>query len=373
MKLVAAMDSFKGSLSAEEASEAVRLGARQAGWEAAAIPVADGGEGTAKILTRALGGKEKRLAVTGPEGEKVPASYGVLPDKTAVMEMAASSGLTLVKGPLSPRSATTFGVGEMILDAVKSGCRRLLLGIGGSATTEAGIGMLGALGFRFFDSSFAPLPPVFESLSRVFSIRKDGVLPAVLSLPVTVFSDVKNPLTGKRGAVKVFGAQKGVRPEEADEMDRAVAHFAGVAAAFCGTDHQNTPGAGAAGGLGFALLSFFENARLQPGVKGVLEAVGAEKEIRSADLVVTGEGRFDAQSAEGKVPSGVAKLAAKYGVPTLVLAGSVQADGDLLKKTGVRFARAITPDGMKKEEAMQKEIAFSNLARAAEDFLRSYR
>ena len=377
MKVVVAVDSFKGSMTSLEAGEAVRRGVLRAIPDARVVvrPLADGGEGTTEALVEGLGGSFSTVEVTGPLGAPVTARYGVLPDgRTAVLEMAEAAGIALVdRAKLDPWRATTTGVGEMILHAINAGCREFLMGIGGSATTECGIGMLTALGYEFLDERGERLPPVFSSLDRVAEIRGDGVPAALKECRFRVVCDVNNPLCGENGAVCVFGPQKGVKPDERDRMDAAMARFARVTAAHFGVDHTQTPGAGASGGLGFAFLSYLANVRLEPGISIVLEAIGLERELADADVAVTGEGRLDAQTAMGKVPAGVAALAKRHGCQVVALAGSVTEDAGVCHGAGIDALFPILRGVSTLEQAMDGENARRNMERTAEEVFRLIR
>lgn len=374
MKVVVAMDSFKGSLESLEAGKAVREGIQKAcpDAEVAVKPLADGGEGTAKSLTDGLGGRCVTTEVTGPMGERVTARYGILADgSTAVMEMAEAAGITLVdREKRNPWKASTTGVGEMILDAVSRGCQTFLIGIGGSATTEGGIGMLQALGYVFFDESENRLLPEVESLGRIAAISGEDVPEALRQCRFQIACDVSNPLCGEQGAVCVYGPQKGVKEEEKAEMDEAMRRYAEQTALFTGKNCSKTPGAGAAGGLGFAFLSYFEHVELKPGISVVLDAVGLENEVKNADIVVTGEGRLDGQTAMGKAPSGVAKLAKKYGCKVLAFAGSVADDAGACNEEGIDAFFPVIRGVTTLEEAMKAENARRNIALTVEQVFR---
>jgi len=373
MKVVVAMDSFKGSLSSMEAGNAAREGiwrARRA--EVVVKPLADGGEGTTEALVEGLGGTYVEIEVTGPMGFPVKARYGIVEDgRTAVMEMAEAAGIILVKGEdLDPWKASTTGVGEMISDAVKRGCREFIIGIGGSATTEGGIGMLEALGYAFYDSEGNTLPPVLDSLGRIAEIR-DGHVPAELKeCHFQIACDVTNPLCGKNGAVYVFGPQKGVKEDERKAVDEAMLHYARKTAEFTGKDHSRTAGVGAAGGLGFAFLSYLPNVELKSGIAIVLEATRLEKELRDADVVVTGEGQLDFQTAMGKAPVGVSRLAKKYGCRVIAVAGSVTADAGKCNEAGIDAFFPIVRGVTTLERAMEKETAKKNIALCVEQIFR---
>ncbi|HIR76229.1 MAG TPA: glycerate kinase [Candidatus Choladousia intestinipullorum] len=374
MKVVVAMDSFKGSLGSYEAGLAVKEGIQRACRDADVVvkPLADGGEGTVKSLIEGLGGRCVTAEVTGPVGQRIAAKYGILADgRTAVMEMAEAAGITLVKKEdLNPWKASTTGVGEMILDAACRGCRAFLIGIGGSATTEGGIGMLQALGYVFYDEEGKVLPPAAESLGRISRISKDHVPEVLEECRFLIACDVSNPLCGENGAVCVYGPQKGVKEEDKEKLDVAMRHYAEKTAAFTGKENSRAAGAGAAGGLGFAFLSYFADAELKSGISVVLEAVGLEKEVKNADIVVTGEGRLDAQTAMGKAPAGVAKLAKQYGCTVLAFAGSVSDDAGACNEEGIDAFFPVIRGITTLEEAMKEENARKNIALSAEQVFR---
>lgn len=374
MKIVVAMDSFKGSMDSLEAGYAVKRGIERVCKEDTKIlvkPVADGGEGTMQAVTAGLGGEIVSAEVTGPLGTKVQASYGIVKERgLAVMEMAEAAGITLMEpSMLDPVSATTYGVGEMILDAVRRGCRDFIFGIGGSATTDGGAGMLSALGYEFLDENKKPIPLGAGALDRIREIRMDRVPKVLKQCRFRTACDVENPLLGPRGAVCVFGPQKGIKESEIELFDQKMAHYADQTAAFAGKDMRMQPGAGAAGGLGFALLSYL-NAVLEPGISLVLRILGLEEEIRTADLVITGEGRMDAQTAMGKVPVGVAKLAKKYGCSVVALAGGVTRDAGKCNEAGIDAFFPIVRGVSTLEEAMKKEQAMANMEDTAEQVFR---
>lgn len=371
MKVVIAMDSFKGSMSSLEAGEAARRGVLRAGEaEVVVLPLADGGEGTTEALAAGLGGAFRTVTVHGPLGEPVQARYGVLPDgRTAVMEMAQAAGITLVREK-DPWRANTAGVGEMILDAVKAGCRDFLLGIGGSATTEGGLGMLDVLGWGFYDAQGRRLSPAPASLGQVESIRREGVPALLEECRFRIACDVTNPLCGPQGAVAVYGPQKGVRPQEIAGLDEAMARYARAVERCTGRACADLPGAGAAGGLGFAFLSFFPGAVLEPGVDLVLDAVGMDKALEGAQVVVTGEGRLDGQTASGKAPLGVARLAKGHGCRVVAFAGSVTPDAGACHQAGIDGFFPIVRGPGTLEEAMDPAHAQSNLEQAVEQVFR---
>lgn len=324
-----------------------------------------------QAVTAGLGGEIVSAEVTGPLGTKVQASYGIVKERgLAVMEMAEAAGITLMEpSMLDPVSATTYGVGEMILDAVRRGCRDFIFGIGGSATTDGGAGMLSALGYEFLDENKKPIPLGAGALDRIREIRMDRVPKVLKQCRFRTACDVENPLLGPRGAVCVFGPQKGIKESEIELFDQKMAHYADQTAAFTGKDMRMQPGAGAAGGLGFALLSYL-NAVLEPGISLVLRILGLEEEIRTADLVITGEGRMDAQTAMGKVPVGVAKLAKKYGCSVVALAGGVTRDAGKCNEAGIDAFFPIVRGVSTLEEAMKKEQAMANMEDTAEQVFR---
>jgi glycerate kinase len=346
MRIIVAPDSFKGSLSALEAARAMARGIRAVFPEAEVIelPIADGGEGTVEALVAATGGTLRHAEVRGPLGDPVRAAWGVLGDgRTAVIEMAAASGLTLVpEGRRDPRVADTFGAGELVKAALDAGLRRLVLGIGGSATNDGGTGLARALGARFLDGAGGDLPGGGAALARLGRVDLGGLDPRLAGAELLVACDVDNPLCGPRGASAVYGPQKGATPEVVRELDAALEVFARVARRETGRDVADVPGAGAAGGLGAGLL-FFTPARLRPGVEIVLEAVDFETRVRGADLVFTGEGRTDAQTAMGKAPVGVAAAAKRQGVPVVCLSGGLGEGAEAVLARGIDALMALPP------------------------------
>ena len=373
MNVVIAVDSFKGSLSSLQAGEAVRCGILRVFPDAdvSVQPLADGGEGTVEALTLGMGGRFQTVFVTGPLGETVPAQYGILSDgRTAVLEMSAAAGITLVPDSLrNPLRTTTFGVGEMIRDATEKGCRHFLVGIGGSATNDGGIGMLQALGFGFLNKSGEQVPFGAEGLEQLFQIRTDQVIPALKECSFRVACDVNNPLCGERGASAVYGPQKGADPEMIRKMDSWLSQYAALAARSFPQADPCIPGTGAAGGLGFAFLTFTD-AVLQSGIRIVLEETHLEDKIRQADLVITGEGRLDAQTVMGKAPVGVAELAKKYQKPVLAFAGSVTPDAVACNQHGIDAFFPVLRSVVSLPEAMDPENAARNLSDTAEQVFR---
>ncbi len=373
MKVVIAIDSFKGSLSSMEAGNTIQSAVRKVKPDAEVIvkPLADGGEGTTDSLIEGLGGERINVTVTGPLGAPVEASYGYLADtKTAVLEMASAAGITLVPdAQKDPLRASTFGVGELILHAVQKGCRNFIIGIGGSATNDGGIGMLRALGYEFLDAQGRDVGEGGQALAKVQTIRTAQV-PAVLKdCQFRIACDVNNPLCGPNGATAIYGPQKGVTQEMMPALDRGMTHFANITEAAFSCSHTETPGAGAAGGLGFAFLCYL-NGTLTPGIDLVLDAVGLEKELEDADIVITGEGRLDHQTAMGKAPVGVAKRAKKYGAKVIAFAGSVTEGASACNDAGIDAFFPILRSITTLEEAMEPAHARANLSASVEQVFR---
>ena len=360
MKIVVALDKFKGSLSAPEACRIVRdaLFSVRPELQIVVKPMADGGDGTAEVLRSALGGEWISLPVTGPlHGMRVTAKYlWIERERTAVIEMASASGLVLLKPEQrNPLKATTYGTGELIRDAVKRGAQRILLGVGGSATVDGGIGAAMALGWRFLDASGKPVGHGGGELERIARVER----PTSLQLTeIEVLCDVNNPLCGEQGAARVFGPQKGATREMVERLDAGLCHLAELVKIQLGKSIADVPGAGAAGGLAAGAMAFM-NAKLVPGVDAVAEAIDLDDALRGADWVITGEGCFDEQSLRGKVVSGVAKRARKFGVKVAVLAGSVKA----AKPEGIEVLLATRKEGMSLDQAMAN--ASSLLEKAA--------
>ena len=369
MRILIAPDSFKGSLSALAAAQAMERGVKEVFPEAEVlkVPIADGGEGTVEALVAATGGELRRQWVQGPLQEPVEAFWGILGDgQTAVIEMAAASGLPLVpRDRRDPRLTTTHGTGELIKAALDAGLTRLIIGIGGSATNDGGTGMARALGARFLDAQGLELPPGGGALARLARVDLTGLDPRLLDADLLVACDVDNPLTGPRGASAIYGPQKGATAETVAELDAALTRFAQVAAEATSRDVATLPGAGAAGGLGAGLL-FFTPARLRPGVQIVLEATGFAALAQTADLVITGEGRTDAQTAMGKAPVGVAAVAKAWNVPVLCLSGGLGEGAEAVLGLGIDALMSIVPQAMPLETcmAMGAELTQAAAARA---------
>jgi len=357
MRIIVAPDSFKGSVSALGVAQAMERGIHAVFPEAEVlkVPIADGGEGTVEALVAATGGRLEHTGVPGPLGGPVLAAWGVLGDgRTAVIEMAAASGLPLVPmAQRDPRITSTEGTGRLVQAALDAGLRKLVIGIGGSATNDGGTGLARALGVRFLDAEGAPLPPGGAALARLERIDLSGLDPRLRETEIMVACDVDNPLCGPRGASAVYGPQKGATPEMVRELDLALGVYARVAAAATGRDVAGLPGAGAAGGLGAGLL-WFTPARLRPGVQIVLEATGFEAMMAGTDLVLTGEGRTDAQTAMGKAPVGVAAVAQRHGVPVVCLSGGLIAGADDVLACGIDALASIVPAPMGLEECVDR-------------------
>lgn len=372
MKAVVAIDSLKGSLSSMEAGNAIAEGIYRADAEAKVEvrPLADGGEGTVDALVQGMNGSLRKVRVTGPLGDKVDAAYGIIEEKMSVIEMSAAAGITLVPDEKkNPLFTTTYGVGEMIRDAIEKGCRKFVVGIGGSATNDGGIGMLQALGYDFLDSKGNAVPYGAKGLEALAEIRKEHVLPELTQCEFKVACDVTNPLCGPLGASAVYGPQKGATPEMVREMDQWLADYAKLAANCSERADAEHPGTGAAGGLGFAFLTF-TNAVLESGIKIVLEETKLEQYIQDADIVITGEGRLDGQTAMGKAPVGVAKLAGKYKIPVLAFAGSVTEDAGKCNEEGIHAFFPILRGITTLEDAMDAENARRNLMETVEQVFR---
>ncbi|NDP38408.1 MAG: glycerate kinase [Rhodoferax sp.] len=356
MRIVVAPDSYKGSVSALGVAQAMERGILQVFPDADVrkIPIADGGEGTVEALVTATGGTLHQLAVTGPLGERVTAQWGILGDgQTAVIEMAAASGLPLVPADKrNPRISTTYGTGELMRAALDAGLRKIIIGIGGSAANDGGTGMARALGARFTDADGTELVDGGAALIRLKHIDLAGLDPRLQDSQITVACDVDNPLCGPRGASAVFGPQKGASPEIVAELDAALAHFAAVARTATGRDVAELAGAGAAGGLGAGLM-YFTPAKLKPGVEIVLDAVDFAGVVKGATFVMTGEGRTDFQTAYGKAPVGVAKVAKQFDIPVFCLSGGLGGGADDVLVQGIDAVMSICDRPLTLDECMR--------------------
>lgn len=363
MNVVIAMDSFKGSLSSLEAGNAVKEAILNLEPTAQVVvkPLADGGEGTVDAL--AGNGQLIELTVRGPLQQPVCARYCIMED-TAVIEMAAAAGITLIDRK-NPLETTTYGVGELIRDAITRGCRRFIVGIGGSATNDGGAGMLTALGYEFLDETGRPIALGARGLAHLHQVKSDKAMPELRDCTFRIACDVTNPLCGDNGCSAVYGPQKGATPEMIKDMDQWLSRYADLT----GKKYKNHPGAGAAGGLGFAFLAF-TNATLQSGIQIVLEETGLEQEICHADLVVTGEGRLDGQTVMGKAPIGVARLAKKYNKPVIAFAGCVTEDATACNDHGIDAYFPILREITTLEQALEPEYAYKNLYATATQVFR---
>ena len=373
MKIVIAPDSFKESLSAPEVAQAIARGwlAVYPDAEIALCPMADGGEGTVDAVLAATGGERRELTVQGPLATQVQAHWGWLGDGTAVIEMAAASGLHWV--PSAQRDArvtSSYGTGELIRAALDAGATRIILGLGGSATNDGGSGLLRALGARFLDAGGNELRPGGAALAKLQRVDLSALDARLHDVQVDVAADVDNPLCGPRGASAVFGPQKGANPAQVEELDAALARMAEVVSEALGEDFSNFPGVGAAGGLGFAAKAFFD-ARFRPGVELVAELSGLAEAVAGADLVITGEGRLDAQSLHGKTPVGVARVAQAQGVPVIALAGSLGDGYQQVREAGIEAAFSLAPGPISLEYACAH--AAEELEARAADLARFWR
>lgn len=378
MKIVAAIDSFKGSMTSVQAGKAVAKGIRKVDPEAEVRvrPLADGGEGTVEALVSGMNGIIRKVKVTGPLGKPVICEYGVIEgeeEKTAVIEIAGAAGLTLLlPEERNPLYTTTYGVGETIKDAVVNGCRRFIIGIGGSATNDGGAGMLQALGFGLLKENGEQIPTGALGLEELAEITDDHVIPGLAECRFKIACDVTNVLCGETGASAVYGPQKGADKEMTERLDRLLFSYASLVKKKVPKADPMYPGTGAAGGLGFAFLAFME-AQLESGIQIVIKETGLEKEIAKADLVITGEGRMDGQTAMGKAPIGIAKLAKKYGKPVIAFTGTAAPDAGACNEQGIDAFFPILREAVTLEEAMKPENAKANMEAAAEQAYRLWR
>lgn len=376
MNIVIAIDSFKGSMTSMEAGNSAAEGIRRVYPDAQiqVRPLADGGEGTVEALTAGLGGKLVTITVTGPAGLPVDCPYGIVEEtKTAIIEMSGAAGITQVtEAQRNPLHTTTYGVGEVIKDAIKKGCRRFIVGIGGSATNDGGLGMLQALGFDMLDASGQPVSMFGKGLADLTQILADHVVPELADCTFRIACDVTNPLCGKHGCSAVFGPQKGATPDIVQQMDGWLSAYAALAKSSFPKANPNHAGAGAAGGLGFAFLTFF-NATLESGVKIVLEETRLSDYVKDADIVLTGEGRLDGQTVMGKAPIGVAQTAKEHGCTVLGFSGSVAKDATACNEKGIDAFFPILRGVSTLEEAMDTEKARQNMADTVEQVFRTIR
>lgn len=390
MKAVIAIDSFKGSMDSIEAGEAAEKGIRRVFTDAEAIvyPLADGGEGTVQALAKGLGGRLEKVKVTGPLGEPVICEYGIVEEKTAIIEMAGAAGITLVQPKLrNPLNTTTYGVGEVIKDAIGKGCRHFIIGIGGSATNDGGIGMLQALGAEFLDEGGKQVPFGARGVEKLASINCEHILFELKECDFRIACDVDNPLCGENGCSHIFGPQKGATPRMAEQMDQWMRKYAKLTEEYFqevkklsadvawnpvdseGNYASNYPGCGAAGGLGFAFRAFLRG-KLEPGINIVLEEIGIESAIKDADIVITGEGCLDGQTVMGKAPIGIARLAKKYGKPVIAFSGAVTEDAAACNQAGIDAFFPILRQVTTLEAAMSPATAIRNMTAAVEQTFR---
>ncbi|MCD8220813.1 MAG: glycerate kinase [Clostridiales bacterium] len=358
MKLLFASDSFKGSLTSEQIIQLLTDSANRIfpGCECSGVPIADGGEGTVDAVIAVTKGEICKVKVHGPLMEEAEASYGIFHGDSAVIEMAAASGLPMVPTEKrNPLNTTTYGTGELIKDALDKGLRKLSIAIGGSATNDGGMGAMRALGIRFLDKDGKELEGIGSDLAKVEDIDISGLHPAVAETQFTVMCDVNNPLTGPDGATYTFGKQKGGTPEILDEMEAGMKHYAAVMRDKLGLDVENRAGAGAAGGLGAALCGYL-NANLKSGIETVLDLIGFDELLEGVDLVVTGEGRIDWQSAFGKVPSGVGMRCKNKGIPAVAIVGGMGKGADKIYEFGVESIVPTINGTMEIEEAIERAV-----------------
>ena len=373
MKVVIAIDSFKGRLTSLEAGNSAAAGVRRVFPDAECIvrPLADGGEGTVDALVAACEGKKIEISVTGPLGEPVLCQYGLIEKtKTAIIEMSGAAGITLV--PASKRNplfTTTYGVGEVIRDAIEKGCSHFIIGIGGSATNDGGAGMLQALGFSLLDKNGTPIRSGALGLKDLASINDKNALPKLKDCTFRIACDVTNPLCGEKGCSAVFGPQKGANKPMIQEMDQWLARYAALAAEKYPAADPSYPGAGAAGGLGFAFLTFLHG-KLESGIQIVLDETRLADYVKDADLVITGEGRLDGQTVFGKAPIGVAKTAKQYCKPVLAFSGCVTSDASACNAAGIDAFFPILRTVTSLEEAMAPHQAMKNMEDSVEQVFR---
>lgn len=376
MRVVVAIDSLKGSLSSLEAGNSIKEGVLRVypDAEVAVRPLADGGEGTVEALALGMNGRLETVTVTGPAGKPVDCVYGMLDEsKTAIVEMSGAAGITQVTGAeRNPLHTTTYGVGEVIKDAISKGCRHFIVGIGGSATNDGGIGMLQALGYGFLDAEGKQVAYGAKGLKDLVTITSENVIPELADCTFRIACDVTNPLCGERGCSAIYGPQKGATPEMIVDMDKWLGDYAALAAKTFPKADASYPGTGAAGGMGFAFLTF-TNAVLQSGISIVLEETKLEEYIKDADVVVTGEGRLDAQTVMGKAPSGVADIAKKYGKMVIAFAGCLTEDAGACNGGGIDAFFPILRTVVTLDEAMAHDNAARNMANTVEQAFRLIR
>lgn len=354
-KILIVSDSFKGSATSLEVGQAIAQGIRSVddSVELEVVAIADGGEGTVASIISSIGGEFVEMEVTGPMGKAVQSRYGIK-DTSAYLEVAETSGLALLNSQdLQPRFASTYGLGEQILDAMSKGCTTVYIGLGGSATNDAGIGMARALGYRFLDSNKQELTNDVFSFETIESIDDKNVDPRLKVLQIHVLTDVQNPLCGSNGASAIYGPQKGVLKGEIERFDSSLLHLGKIMESYASKDILDVPGAGAAGGLGAGLIAL-THAEINNGMDTMIEILKLEDKIKNADLVITGEGRIDAQTKNGKVPYGIAKVAKKFDKPVIAIVGSQSEDAHTLKQDGIDLILDIINEPMTLDSAFTK-------------------
>ncbi|WP_100065802.1 glycerate kinase [Miniphocaeibacter massiliensis] len=374
MKIVISVDSFKGSLESIEAGEIIKevILEEIPTCKVVVKPLADGGEGTVSALVTGLNGEFIDIEVTGPLTDKVVARYGVVGEK-AIIEMASSSGLTLVdKKDRNPLNTTTYGLGEIIKDALDRDYREFIIGIGGSATNDIGIGMLSSLGYKFLDKNKKEVGIFGRDLKNICYIDDENVDKRIKESLFEIACDVNNPLYGEKGAANIYGPQKGATQEDIEKLDLWAKNFSKIVTDKYKTSFENLEGVGAAGGLGYAFKALL-NGNLVRGVDIITRFLNLEEDIKTADLAITGEGEIDHQTMMGKAPSGIAKLAKKYGVSTIAIAGSLGKDVEKINDEGIDAYFSITPKPVALEEAMKKEFAIKNLKSTIKQIIRVYK
>ena len=375
MKAVIAIDSLKGSLTSLQAGSAAAEGVRRVYPDAQIeiFPIADGGEGTVDALVTGLKGKKQAVSAMDPLGRPIVCEYGILPNGTAVIEMSCAAGITLItKEERNPLHTTTYGVGEVIRDAIARGCRNFVIGIGGSATNDGGIGMLQALGFGILDAEGKPVSMGGKGLQEITAITTENALPELKQCRFQIACDVTNPLCGENGCSAVYGPQKGATPKMVAQMDSWLQNYADIVKTVLPHSDQNMPGAGAAGGIGFAFAAFL-NGKLVSGIDLILREIDIETHIQTADIVITGEGRLDAQTVMGKAPIGIAKIAKKYQKPVIAFSGCVTDGAKVCNSHGIDAFFPIVKGACTLEQAMDPESACKNMADTAEQAFRLLR
>ena len=368
-KFIVIPDSFKGTMSSREICQIMKesILSHYPQAEVACIPVADGGEGSVDAFLQAMGGQKVYVTVQGPYCEPVEAFYGLLPDGTAVVEMAAAAGLPLVGADKHAENTTTYGAGQLMVAAAEAGCKKLIVGLGGSATNDGGCGAAAAAGVRFYDAAGNSFIPVGATLHKIASIDTTALHPVLKAIPIVTMCDIDNPLCGPNGAAAVFGPQKGADERCVAMLDQGLAHMASIVSRDLQQEILNLPGAGAAGGMGGGMCAFFGRP-LQMGIETVLDAVNFDELLQEADLVLSGEGKIDSQSLRGKVVIGVARRTKKYGVPLLAIVGDVGDDIEAVYDEGVTGIFSINRVAIPYQEARCR--ARADLALTVDNILR---